>query len=312
MKNYEANLLDFDRDILTKIKNSVKRNESLKNHIFFRIGGEADYFIEPKTVDELKDTICICEKCGIDRYVIGNGTNLLASDDGFRGAIIKIGDNFSYVDFKGNRVIAGAGALLASVSKRSAELGLKGLDFACGIPGYIGGAVAMNAGAYNGEIADTIVRVTCMNKDGDILEYTKEEMNFGYRTSKVFQDDLIVLEAEFELEEGNVEEILDRISFINAKRRDSQPLEYPSAGSTFKRPVGGYASKLIQDAGLKGHKHGGAMVSDKHSGFIVNYNHATCQEVLELMDYVTKNVDDKFGIKLEPEVRIIGDFNKKK
>lgn len=311
MNNRETRFLDFDRNILTKVKSDVKRNELLKNHIFFRIGGKADYFIEPESIDDLKEVICLCNDCGIDRYVIGNGTNLLASDAGFRGAIIKVGNNFAYSKFHGNRLIAGAGALLSSVSKRSAELGLKGLDFACGIPGYIGGAVAMNAGAYNGEIADTIVRVTCMDKTGEIFDLSKEDMNFGYRTSKIFEDDLIVLEAEFQLENGDVEEILDRVSFINAKRKASQPLDFPSAGSTFKRPVGGYAAKLIQDAGLKGYKHGGAMVSDKHSGFVINYNNATCADVLELMNYISERVNKQFGIKLEPEVRIIGDFNKK-
>jgi len=311
MNNKESRFLDFDRDISTKVKNGVKRNELLKNHIFFRIGGEADYFIEPESIDDLKEVICLCNDCGIDRYVIGNGTNLLASDAGFRGAIIKVGSNFSHIEFTENRIVVGAGALLSSVSKRSAELGLKGLDFACGIPGYIGGAVAMNAGAYNGEIADTIRKVKCMSENGEIVELTKDEMNFGYRTSKIFDDNLIVLEAEFELERGNTEEILDRIAFINAKRKASQPLDYPSAGSTFKRPVGGYASKLIQDAGLKGYKYGGAMVSDKHSGFVVNYNHATCEEVMELMNHVAENVNKQFGIKLEPEVRIIGDFNRK-
>lgn len=290
------------------VADKIKCKEMLNQHIFFKIGGEADYFVEPESIEELVAILNVCHKTSTDRYVIGNGTNILVSDKGFRGIVIKIGDKFSEVKIKGNRVEVGAGALLSSVSKMTAERGLKGLDFACGIPGYIGGAVAMNAGAYNGEIKDTLISVKCMDKNGNICSFTNEEMNFGYRTSKVFEDDLIVLSAEFQLEIGDAEEILDRISYLNAKRTASQPLELPSAGSTFKRPVGGYASKLIQDAGLKGYKVGGAMVSDKHSGFVVNFNHATCADVLQLIKEVEDIVDSKFGILLEPEVKIIGEF----
>lgn len=286
----------------------IKHKEMLSKHIFFKIGGEADYFVEPESIEELRAVLDICDKADIDKYIIGNGTNILVSDKGLRGIVIKIGDKFSDVCIDGNRVEVGAGALLSSISKMTAKRGLKGLDFACGIPGYVGGAVAMNAGAYNGEIKDTLLRVKCMDKNGNICSFTNEEMNFGYRTSKIFEDDLIVLSAKFELETGDTEEILERISYLNAKRTKSQPLEYPSAGSTFKRPVGGYASKLIQDSGLKGYSVGGAMVSTKHSGFIVNFNNATCDDVLKLMKDVEDKVYSEFGIMLEPEVKIIGEF----
>ncbi len=299
---------DFIKELSEKIDSKIIQNEILSKHSYFKIGGCADLFTEPKSYDDLKEIILAANKYNIEFYVIGNGTNLLISDKGYRGLVIKIGENFSDITFKDNIVVAGAGALLSKVAKESAALGLSGLEFACGIPGFVGGGVAMNAGAYNGEIKDAIHSVCCMNRQGEFHCYTNEEMNFGYRNSKVLTDDLIVLSVQFNLEYGDKEKILARVKLLNEKRTASQPLSYPSAGSTFKRPAYGYAAKLIEDAGLKGFKHGGAMVSDMHSGFVINYDKATCKDVLEIMDIIIKTVYAKFNIKLEPEVKIIGEF----
>lgn len=299
---------EFIEDLSLKINSRILTNEELKNHSYFKIGGCADLFVEPDSYEDLKEIIQASKKHGIKFYVIGNGTNLLISDSGYRGIIIKIGEKFSDITINDNMVTAGAGALLSLVAKKSAGLGLGGLEFASGIPGFVGGGVAMNAGAYNGEIKDVIHSVICMNQQGEIFNYTKDEMNFGYRDSKVLTDNLIVLSVQFNLEHGDLEKILARVKLLNDKRTSSQPLSYPSAGSTFKRPENGYAAKLIEDAGLKGFAHGGAMVSDMHSGFVINHNKATCKDVMELMDIIIKTVYDKFGITLEPEVKIIGDF----
>lgn len=299
---------EYIKKLSGKIDCKIVQNEALKNHSYFKIGGNADLFAEPSSYDELKEIIQAANKYDIDFYVIGNGTNLLVSDKGYRGLIIKIGEKFSDVMINDNIIIAGAGALLSKVAKDTAALGLCGLEFACGIPGFVGGGVAMNAGAYNGEIKDAIHCVCCMNKHGEIYNYTRDEMNFGYRDSKVLTDDLIVLSVQFNLEYGDKEKILARVKLLNEKRTASQPLSYPSAGSTFKRPENGFAAKLIEDAGLKGFKHGGAMVSDLHSGFVINYNSASCQDVIEIMEIIIKTVQTKFNIILEPEVKIIGEF----
>lgn len=298
----------FIEELSLKIDSEILINEELKKHSYFKIGGCADLFIEPSNCEELKEIIQTAKKHDIKFYVIGNGTNLLISDNGYRGLIIKIGEKFSNIEIEGNVIKAGAGALLSVVAKKSAALGLTGLEFASGIPGFVGGGVAMNAGAYNGEIKDAIFSVDCMNQNGEIFTYSKDEMNFGYRDSKVLTDDLIVLGVQFNLEFGDLEKILARVKLLNDKRTSSQPLSYPSAGSTFKRPANGFAAKLIEDSGLKGFAHGGAMVSDMHSGFVINFNNATCKEVLELMDIIIKTVNDKFDVILEPEVKIIGEF----
>lgn len=299
---------EYIKEISGKIDCKILTNEELKNHSYFKIGGYADLFTEPSSYDELKEIIQTTNKYDIEFYVIGNGTNLLVSDKGYRGLIVKIGDKFSDITFNDNVVVAGAGALLSKVAKDSAAHGLCGLEFACGIPGFVGGGVAMNAGAYNGEIKDAIFSVCCMNKLGEIYNYTKDEMKFGYRDSKVLTDDLIVLSVQFNLEYGDKEKILARVKLLNEKRTASQPLSYPSAGSTFKRPENGFAARLIEDAGLKGFKHGGAMVSDLHSGFVINYNKASCKDVMEIMEIIINTVYTKFNIKLEPEVKIIGEF----
>ncbi len=309
INNMQFNKYDeYIKELSAKINSKILKNEELRNHSYFKIGGCTDLFAEPNSYDELREIIQASNKYNIEFYVIGNGTNLLISDKGYRGLVIKIGEKFSDITINDNIVVAGAGALLSKVAKDSAARGLGGLEFACGIPGFVGGGVAMNAGAYNGEIKDAIYSVLCMNRKGEIYNYTRDEMNFGYRDSKVLTDDLIVLSVQFNLEYGDKEKILARVKLLNEKRTASQPLSYPSAGSTFKRPENGFAAKLIEDAGLKGFKHGGAMVSDMHSGFVINYNKATCKDVMEIMEIIIKTVYTKFNIKLEPEVKIIGEF----
>lgn len=298
----------YIEELSLKINSSILTNEELRKHSYFKIGGCADLFIEPNNQEDLREIIQTSKKYNIKFYVIGNGTNLLISDSGYRGLIIKIGDKFSDIKIEDNVVKVGAGALLSVVAKKSANLGLTGLEFASGIPGFVGGGVAMNAGAYNGEIKDVIYSVDCMNQQGEVFTYSKDEMNFGYRNSKVLTDNLIVIGVQFNLEHGDLEKILARVKLLNDKRTSSQPLSYPSAGSTFKRPENGFAAKLIEDAGLKGYVHGGAMVSDMHSGFVINHNDATCKDVVELMDIIIKTVNEKFGIMLEPEVKVIGEF----
>jgi UDP-N-acetylmuramate dehydrogenase len=292
---------------LTKdFKGEVLKDEPLKNHTYFKIGGPASLFAVPEDTEDLKALLKLIKKYEIDYYIIGNGTNLLISDDGFKGIVVKIGEKFNKLERDGNMVTAGAGILLSSLAKYLAKEGLAGFEFASGIPGYLGGAVPINAGAYGGEMKDVVTRVRCMDMDGKVHEFSNEEMEFAYRHSTLSDSDYIVLEADFTLTPGRVEDITDKIRELNEKRTSKQPLNLPSAGSTFKRPLNGYASKLIEDAGLKGLKYRGAMVSDKHSGFIVSYDNASCEDVLELMRIVISTVYDKFGIKLEPEIKIVG------
>lgn len=297
---------EFYNEISLNINSKVIKNELLKNHTYFKIGGPADLFLEPENSEELKTILNLIKKYNINYYIIGNGTNLLISDEGFKGAIIKIGEKFNYINIVDTKITVGAGTLLSVIAKQVAKLSLTNFEFASGIPGYIGGAVAMNAGAYNGELKNVVSKVKCMDSLGREFEFTNEEMDFGYRHSKVTDSDLIVIEAEIVLQHGNQQNIDDRMKDLNERRITKQPLNLPSAGSTFKRPENGYASKLIEDAGLKGLKYKGAMVSDKHSGFVVNYDDACCEDVLELMRIVIRTVEDKFGITLEPEIKIIG------
>lgn len=289
-----------------KVKGTIVRNFKIKDQTYFRIGGSVDLFIEPEDEESLRNTLEIING-NIPFYIIGNGTNLLFSDDGYKGAVIKIGNNFNGIRLEDNKIKLGAGTLLSRTSRFAADNALKGMEFASGIPGYVGGAIAMNAGAYGGEMVDVVKKVKCMDYDGNVYWFTNEEMHFSYRNSRVFKENLIVLEAELELEPGNREEINSTINDLTEKRLAKQPIEKPSAGSTFKRPTDGYAAKLIQDAGLKGMRHRGAMVSDKHCGFIVNEDNAKSSDVLSLMRVVRETVFNRFGIMLEPEVRIIGE-----
>lgn len=289
-----------------KVKGVIIKDFKIKDQTYFKIGGNVDLFIEPADEESLRNTLEIING-NIPFYIIGNGTNLLFSDQGYRGAVIKIGNKFNGIRFEDNVIKLGAGTLLSRTARFAADNSLKGMEFASGIPGYVGGAIAMNAGAYGGEMIDIVKNVKCMDYDGNVYWFNNKEMNFSYRNSRVFREKLIVLEAELELETGDREEINTRINDLTEKRLAKQPVEKPSAGSTFKRPTDGYAAKLIQDAGLKGMRHRGAMISDKHCGFIVNDNNAKSSDVLSLMRVVRETVFNRFGIMLEPEVRIIGE-----
>jgi len=303
---YQAKINNLYEDMTSSVRGRILRNEPLKNHTYFKIGGPADVLVEPEDTEDLKTVMKIIKKHGTDCFVIGNGTNLLISDEGFRGAIVKVGDKFDYFYRNENKVTAGAGTLLSVLAKYLAREGLAGFEFASGIPGYLGGAVYMNAGAYGGEIKQVVKKVKCMDYEGNIHEFSNEEMDFAYRHTRITDSEFIVIETELEFPYGDKDEIAAKIKELNEKRTSKQPLNLPSAGSTFKRPENGYASKLIEDAGLKGLRHKGAMVSDKHSGFIVNCDNACCEDVLELMRIVTGTVKDKFGITLEPEVKMVG------
>ena len=299
-------MIQIYNQLRDRVKGEIIKDYKIKDQTYFKIGGSVDLFIEPADEESLRNTLGIING-NIPFYIIGNGTNLLFSDQGYRGAVIKIGNKFNGIRFEDNVIKLGAGTLLSRTARFAADNSLKGMEFASGIPGYVGGAIAMNAGAYGGEMIDIVKNVKCMDYDGNVYWFTNEEMNFSYRNSRVFRENLIVLEAELELETGDREEINTRINELTEKRLAKQPIEKPSAGSTFKRPSDGYAAKLIQDAGLKGMRHRGAMISDKHCGFIVNENNAKSSDVLSLMRVVRETVFNRFGIMLEPEVRIIGE-----
>ncbi len=293
--------------ISTKLseKMPVKLNEPLSRHTTFKIGGAADIFAMPRTDEELVFAIKTCKDSGTAFYIIGNGSNLLVRDKGFRGVIIR--PDLKELSLDGTKITAGAGVMLGAAARLAADNSLTGMEFASGIPGTIGGGVCMNAGAYGGELKDVIEYVKILDKDLNIQTLSCEEAAFGYRTSGIMKTGAIVLEAAFVLETGDKTEILEKMNTLNAQRREKQPLEYPSAGSTFKRPEGYFAGKLIDDCGLRGFAVGDAQVSEKHCGFVVNKGNATAKDVLDLMERVTQKVYDKFGVKLEPEVRIIGE-----
>ncbi len=283
-------------------------NEPMSAHTTFRIGGPADYFVMPETVEELAKILALCKEEGMPYFVLGNGSNLLVGDKGFRGVVIQLYKNFDGMSIEGTKVTAKSGAMLIRVAKEAGKAGLTGLEFASGIPGTIGGAMVMNAGAYGGEMKDVVTAVTVLTKEGEIKTLTGTEMNFRYRGSVVEDEGYIVLEAVMELKEGNLEEIQARIDELSLQRRTKQPIEYPSAGSTFKRPEGYFAGKLIQDANLRGYQVGGAQVSEKHCGFVINAGGATAADVMQLMQDVSDKVNEQFGVTLEPEVKRIGEF----
>lgn len=304
--DYQLKINSILKELELNFKGTVEKDELLKNHTYFKIGGPASIYVVPENTEDLKEVLKLAKKYEVDYFIIGNGTNLLVSDEGYKGLIIKIGDKFNKITRDGNKVTVGAGVPLTSLAKYLAREGLSGFEFASGIPGCLGGAIPINAGAYGGEMKDVITRVKFMDKDGNIHEFSNEEMEFSYRKTRISDCGYIVLEADLNLTPGKEEDIMAVIKELDEKRISKQPLNLPSGGSTFKRPSEGYASKLIEDAGLKGLKHKGAMVSDKHSGFIVSYDNACCEDVLELMRIVITTVYDKFGIKLEPEIKIVG------
>lgn len=286
----------------------VFTEEAMSQHTTFKIGGPADYFLMPDKGEDVGRVIKICKEKEIPYFILGNGSNLLVGDGGYRGAVIQIYRNMSSVTVEGNEITAQAGALLSAVAAAAKNASLTGFEFAGGIPGTIGGAVVMNAGAYGGEMKDVLTEVTVMNAEGDIFTLPTEELELGYRTSIIKTAGYIVLEAKIRLKEGDPEVIRETMKDLTIRRTTKQPLEYPSAGSTFKRPEGYFAGKLIMDSGLRGYTHGGAQVSEKHCGFVINTGGATARDVCELMEHVQKTVYEKYNVKLEPEVKFLGDF----
>lgn len=286
---------------------SVFMDEPMKNHISFKVGGPADILVRPKSVEEIKNVIKILKENNVPFLIKGNGTNILIKDGGYRGVVIELSDNFNDLKINGCEVEVQAGELLSVIGKKVMEESLTGFEFASGIPGTLGGAIAMNAGAYGGEMKNIIKEVTLIDMDGNILTYTNEEMNFGYRHSVLTDTDMIALSAVITLEHGDYDEIKATMDDLALRRRTNQPLEYPSAGSTFKRPTGYFAGKLIQDSDLKGSSVGGAMVSMKHSGFVINYDNATAKDITDLIAYIKKTVFEKQGVHLEEEVKIFGE-----
>ena len=289
-------------------KERVLLNEPMKGHTTFRAGGNADIFVMPENDKELSELISLLNKEGSEYIVIGNGSNLLVGDRGYRGVCIRISDGFSDIEADGDRITAGAGAILSRVADKALGCGLTGFEFASGIPGTVGGAMVMNAGAYGGEMKDVVSSVEVMTKDGEIRVLSNEEMEFSYRNSIVRKEGLTVLKVVFKLDRGKKEEIKARMDELAGKRRDKQPLEYPSAGSTFKRPEGNFAGKLIMEAGLAGYSVGGAQVSEKHCGFIINTGEATAGDIIKLINIVQTRVYENSNIRLEPEVCMIGEF----
>lgn len=281
-------------------------DEPMKKHTTFRIGGAAEFFVKPKE-EQLSRVLAIAHRNDIPVTVIGNGSNLLVSDNGIKGLVIEISQAMSDIRVDGTRLYAQAGALLSKVAATAAANALSGLEFAAGIPGSVGGAVVMNAGAYDGEMKDVLVWVRVLTQDGEIRTIPALDMDLSYRHSCVLKNNYIVLGAEFALEQKAEEEICRKMDDFRARRIAKQPLEYPSAGSTFKRPKGYFAGKLIMDAGLRGYRVGDAQVSTKHCGFVINCGNATASDVMQLIDDVRDKVFEEFQVQLEPEIKMIGD-----
>ncbi len=284
----------------------VLRDEPMSRHTTFRIGGPAAIFCMPEGIPQLASSIKACVEAGVPYSVLGNGSNVLVSDAGYRGVVLQLFRNMDAIHVRGRQLEAEAGALLVRIAHLAAREGLTGLEFASGIPGTLGGALVMNAGAYGGEMKDVVREAVVMKPDGEILRLTGEELELGYRTSIIAEKGYLVLSALLELKEGEKEQIEARMQELKAARVAKQPLEYASAGSTFKRPEGYFAGKLIMDAGLRGYTVGGAQVSEKHCGFVVNRGGATAQDVLELVEHVQEEVKKQFGVELELEVKLLG------
>ena len=286
----------------------VQKDEPMKKHTTFRIGGPADYFIMPSNEKELAETIRVCREFSIPIYIVGNGSNLLVGDKGFRGAIIQLYKSMGTFQVEGNQITAQAGCSLAQIANAALDAALTGFEFAAGIPGTLGGAVVMNAGAYGGEMKHVLESADVLTPEGEFLTLSLEELELGYRTSVVATKGYTVLGATIALEKGNPEEIKAYMDDLKERRITKQPLEYASAGSTFKRPEGYFAGKLIQDSGLKGYSVGDAQISEKHSGFVINRGNASAKDVLSLIEHVQETVKEKFGVHLETEVKRIGEF----
>lgn len=288
-------------------KESILIDEPMKNHTSFKIGGPADFLVLPKKMEEITETVKNLREAQIPYMIIGNASNLLVRDKGIRGVVIKLGESYNRVSIEGTKVTAESGVLLSRLAKEIARASLKGFEFASGIPGSLGGAVYMNAGAYGGEMKDVVTSVKALNDQGEVVTLNNGELEMTYRSSILQKKHYAVLEVVMELEVGESKEIYDKIKELDHKRITKQPINLPSAGSVFKRPEGYFAGKLIQDCGLKGCCIGGAEVSTLHSGFIVNQGNATAQDVMDLVEKIQKSVKKEFGVDLERELRIIGE-----
>lgn len=288
-------------------KDKIKYNEKMSKYTTMKVGGPCDCIVFPDEISKIKEIIEFCKNENITFYVIGNGSNLLVKDEGIHGVVIKLGHRFSKIELDGEYILAYAGATMPTLSQLAKKNSLKGLEFACGIPGTIGGGVKMNAGAYGSQISDILYEVTYMDEKEEIKTIKNKDCSFGYRKSIfTINPNYVILSAKFKLERGNIDEIENKMKENSLARKAKQPLEYPNFGSVFKRPEGYFVGKLVDDAGLRGYKIGGAQVSTKHTGFIVNVDNATCKDVLDLIGYVQTTVYNKFNVKLTPEVIIIG------
>mgnify|MGYP003104438092 FL=1 len=300
-------------EIIKRLEQTVEsdqflREEPMKKHITFRVGGPAACFLTPSTKEQIREILHICQEEKTPYFILGNGSNLLVSDQGFDGVVLQVYKNMNQMAVEGDHLRVQAGALLSATARKALEAGLTGMEFAAGIPGTMGGAAVMNAGAYGGEMKDILESVTVLTPEGEQKELKNEELQLGYRTSVVKEKGYIVLEAVLSLKKGDPEAIKSRMDELKEQRVTKQPLEYPSAGSTFKRPEGYFAGKLIQDAGLRGYQVGGAQVSEKHCGFVINKENATAKDVVDLIHDVQRIVYEKFQVQLETEVKFLGEF----
>ena len=290
----------------------ILKDEPMSAHTTFRIGGPADYFVVPEDAASLGRGVALCRAEGVDYFITGNGSNLLVGDGGYRGVVFHIChtmDDVAYEE-KGTELLveAGAGVMLSSLARQVSSKGYTGFEYATGIPGTLGGGVTMNAGAYGGEISDNLLWAELMDETGAVLRLERDRLKLSYRHSVMMEQPLVVLREGFSFTKGDAMAITEKVAELSRSRKEKQPLEYPSAGSTFKRPEGYFAGKLIQDCGLKGFRVGDAMVSEKHSGFVINVGHATAADVMTLIRHVQQEVDRQFCVRIEPEVRMIGEF----
>ena len=290
----------------------ILKDEPMSAHTTFRIGGPADYFVVPEDAASLGRGVALCRAEGVDYFITGNGSNLLVGDGGYRGVVFHICHTMNDVAYeeKGTELLveAGAGVMLSSLARQVSSKGYTGFEYATGIPGTLGGGVTMNAGAYGGEISDNLLWAELMDETGAVLRLERDRLKLSYRHSVMMEQPLVVLRAGFSFTKGDAMAITEKVAELSRSRKEKQPLEYPSAGSTFKRPEGYFAGKLIQDCGLKGFRVGDAMVSEKHSGFVINVGHATAADVMTLIRHVQQEVDRQFCVRIEPEVRMIGAF----
>jgi len=304
MNDITAENVRFLKELLKP--HQILANVPMKEHTSMRVGGEADIMVLPSSKQEIVEVKRYLQKSGVPHFVMGNGTNLIVMDSGYKGVIIKISGNYSNITAELDEITVQAGANISAVSNMACKNSLSGLEFAEGIPGTVGGAVAMNAGAYDGEMKNVVSETVCMNEEAEEIVLRGTEHEFGYRTSRIQKERLIVLDVKMKLQKGDPVAISEKMRRFNQLRREKQPLSLPSAGSVFKRPEGFFAGKLIQDAGLRGFRIGGAQVSEKHCGFIVNTGGATASDIINLIRHIQDTVYRRAGVMLEPEVRILG------